>query len=137
MDREALHYAVQTGDLNEVHALIAQGFDVNAFDFLGETPLHYAVKRENVELAKLLLGNGANVNAHDERMIGNTPLGDVAGNCSLAIAQLLIDHGADPTIPGWMQVNALHKAKKRKRGDGPAVYRLLVARARKLGYHLA
>ena len=46
------------------------------------------------------------------------------------MAQLLVDSGADPTIPGWMQLSALDKAHGRKRGDGPTVYELLVAARR-------
>jgi ankyrin repeat protein len=58
-------------------------------------------------------------------MIGNTPLGEVAGNCSLEVARLLVEAGADPSIPGWMQVSALDRSTERKRGDGPAVHALL------------
>jgi hypothetical protein len=43
------------------------------------------------------------------------------------MAKLLVDAGADATIRGWMQLGALDKARDRKRGDGPAVYQLLVA----------
>lgn len=39
---------------------------------------------------------------------------------------------ADPRIRGWMQLNALDQAKSRNRGDGPAVYRLLLDAAEKL-----
>jgi len=79
----------------------------------------------------MLLDSGANVNAHDERVIGNTPLGEVAGNCSLSVAKLLIGSGANPTIPGWMQLTALHKAQERKRPEGLRVAQLLEQAARK------
>jgi hypothetical protein len=55
-------------------------------------------------------------------LIGNSPPGDVAESCSLRIARLLVEAGADPTIPGWMQLTALDRAADRKRGDGPHVY---------------
>jgi hypothetical protein len=35
----------------------------------------------------------------------------------------------NPTIPGWMQLTALDRARKRKRGDGPGVYELLMRAA--------
>ena len=74
---------------------------------------------------RTLLASGANVNAHDERVIGNTPLRGVADNCSFEVAKILVDAGADPTIPGWMQITALHKARQRTSPDGVRVRQLL------------
>lgn len=129
-DGSELHWYAQTGDIAAVRQLIEQGVDLDAFDELGKTPLHYAAENERLEVATLLLSSGANVNAHDERTIGNTPLAEVSGHCSLAMARLLVDAGADPTIPGWMQLTALDRARNRMRGEGPAVYELLTKRAR-------
>ena len=42
------------------------------------------------------------------------------------MARLLIDAGADPTIRGWMQLNAPDRARNRTRGEGPRVYEHLV-----------
>ena len=123
---DELQIAAQQGDLELVKSLIEQGFEINAFDELGMTALHYAAKNEHYEVAAYLIEHGAEVNAHHEPTIGNTPLGAIAGNCSLAMAQILVDAGADPTIRGWMQLNALDRAMERKRGDGPAVYSLLL-----------
>ena len=129
--KEQLHFAAGDGDLPNVKKLIAEGYDVNALDDIGMTPLHYAVKREHIEVVACLIAAGANVNVHDEATIGNTPLADNAGRCSLKMAQFLIDAGADPTIQGWMQLNALDRAKDRKRGEGPEVYKLLLKAAKK------
>lgn len=130
-DREQLHFASQDGDVNRIKELVARGWPVNAFDVdLGKTPLHYAVENERYEAAEFLIRAGADVNAHDERVIGDTPLGTVAGNCSLRMARLLVDAGADPTIPGWMQLTALDQARRRQRGDGPRVYEVLLAAAK-------
>lgn len=123
--REQLHRAAQSGDLALVRQLISSGQLVSAFDDLGKTPLHYAVEGEHFEIVAFLIRSGAQVDARDQRTIGNTPLGEVAGNCSLRMAQLLVEAGADPTIPGWMQLSALDRAKQRKRSDGPAIYDLL------------
>jgi ankyrin repeat protein len=128
---ERLHFAAQDGDLGQVRRLLSEGLDINAFDDLGKTPLHYAVEKERFEVAQYLIEHGADVNARHEPSAGNTPLAEIAGNCSLRIAKLLVDSGADPTIPGWMQLNALHRAEKRKRGDGPGVYELLVRASKK------
>jgi ankyrin repeat protein len=129
-EKELLHFAAQDGDVNEVRRLLAEGRDINAFDDLGMTPLHYAVMEERFEVARFLIDQGADVNAHHEPTISNTPLSEIAGECSLRMAKLLVDAGADPTIRGWMQLNALDRAEKRKRGDGPRVYELLL-RARR------
>jgi hypothetical protein len=73
--------------------LISQGYDPNAFDALGNTPLHYAAKNEHFHIVAFLLSQGANVNAHDEARIGNTPLTEIAGSCSLKMAQMLSKPG--------------------------------------------
>ncbi len=124
-EEEALHFAVQQGDLAEIERLIANGSDINAFDSMGMTALHWAAKGEHLNVVAFLIKHGANVNAHHEPSIGNTALGEVAGNCSLEMARCLLDAGADPSIRGWMQLSALDRAKGRKRGDGPQVYTLL------------
>ncbi|MDV2994314.1 MAG: hypothetical protein N4J56_003968 [Chroococcidiopsis sp. SAG 2025] len=80
---------------------------------------------------KLLIEMGADVNAHDESTISDTPLGAIAGNCDFEVAKLLIDAGANPTIPGWMQITALHRAKTRKKPEGQRVYQLLLDAAKK------
>lgn len=124
-ERERLHRAAADADIPLAKQLIAQGCDVHARDFMDRTPLHHAVQYGHVEMIELLLAHGADVNAHYEPKIGETPLGEVAETCSLEVAKLLLDAGADPTIPGWMQLTALDRASKRKRGDGPKVYELL------------
>lgn len=125
IEAEQLHFAAADGDAGRVAELIGAGYDPNAFDGLGKTPLHYAVANEHYGVITYLLTHGADVNAHDEQHISNTPLADVAQTCSLRMAQLLIDAGADPRITGWMQLNALDRASERKRGEGPQVYELL------------
>ena len=130
-EREQLHFAAGDGDLDKVKELIEKGYDVNASDAnLTLTPLHYAVRGEFFEVTKYLLKNGANVNAHDEDEIGETPLGDVAATCSYEMAELLVKAGANPTIPGWMQITALHRSQKRKKEEGKKVYELLAKTAK-------
>ena len=105
--------------------LLNEGHELNVFDELGKTPLHYAAERGHLDVMRLLLSSGADVNAHDERVIGNTVLRDVASNCSFDVAKILIDAGADPTIPGWMLLTALDKAQERKKPEGLQVRQLL------------
>jgi len=124
-EQELLHFAAQHGDLAEIERLVGHGSDVNAFDSLGKTPLHWAAQGEHLNAVAFLIKHGADVNARHEPSIGDTPLGEVAGNCSFEMARMLVDAGADPSIRGWMQLNALDRAKQRKRGDGPRVFTLL------------
>ena len=125
VDDWALHYAALQGDVAGVTTLLDQGVDPNAFDDMAFTPLHHAADKEHLQAVTVLLQRGADVNAHDESRIGDSPLGQVAGHCSLAMAQLLIDAGADPSIRGWMQLSALDRASERKRPEGRQVYDLL------------
>lgn len=121
-----LHRAAQRGDIAVVKEFLARGEHINAFDEISFTPLHHAANEGHLDLVKLLLEAGADVNAHEEARIGNTPLGEIAGNCSLAMARVLIAAGADPTIRGWMQLSALDRARDRKKPEGRKVYELLV-----------
>jgi Ankyrin repeats (3 copies) len=124
---EELHFAAMDGDLARAQYAIASGAPLDRFDETGSTPLHHAARAEHLDVMDLLIRLGADVDAHDESTIGNTPLADVAGSCSLAVARKLLEAGADPTIRGWMQLNALDRAAQRHRGDGPAVRELLLA----------
>jgi ankyrin repeat protein len=124
-EAEQLHFAAQSGDVALLERLILGGSDPNVFDMIGNTPLHYAAEGEHFEAVRLLLSRGANVNARDERRAGDPPIAHVAQTCSLEMARLLLDAGADPTLPGSMQIDAIYRAKQRKRGDGPRVYELM------------
>lgn len=126
--REQLHRATRLGNLAEVDRLIKQKYPLNRFDELGKTPLHYAVESGQVAIVHRLIKAGANVNAHDERMIGNTPLSDNILNCSLEMVSCLIAAGADPTIRGWMQLNANDRAKARKDSAGKKILQIIEKR---------
>lgn len=125
LQREQLHDAAQAGDLARVKALLARKYPVNRFDKLGKTPLHHAVSKGHLSVVQELIRAGANVNAHDERVIGNTPLSDSVRECSLEMVKCLIDAGADPTIRGWMQLNAIDRAKERHDAHATRILRLL------------
>lgn len=133
-EREQLHFAAADGDAARVRELIASGAPVNAIDDdLAWTPLHHAAMGGHLEAMRALIEAGADANAHDEARIGNTPLREVAGRCSYEVAKLLVDAGADPRIPGWMQITALDESARRKQPEGVRVHELLRAAAERLG----
>ena len=125
--REQLHQAAQARDLVRVEDLLRRKYPVNRFDDLGKTPLHYAVRHGHFAVVHRLLRAGANVNANDERVVGNTPLSDNVRDISFEMIKCLLEAGADPTIRGWMQLNALDRAADRKDADARKIQRLLQA----------
>ena len=51
------------GKIKVVHCLLVEGAEVNAENFLFETPLHCAVKDKKIEFVQYLIGKGADVRA--------------------------------------------------------------------------
>jgi uncharacterized protein len=126
---DQLHFAALDGDAEKCARLIEEGYDPNAFDVVGHTPLHYAAEKEHFDVVSLLLSRGANINALDVVKIGDPPLAHVAQTCSLKMAKVLLDAGADPTLRIGLNRHAIDRAKERKRGEGPRVYQLLCEHA--------
>ena len=120
-EAEQLHRAAQDGNIEEVARLVDEGFELNQFDDLSRTPLHYAVEGEHYSVAKWLLENGADVNANKEEKIGETALSLAAQGSYPEMVELLLMHGANPDIPGWMSITARHRAQKRRDTDGEKI----------------
>ena len=57
-----LHDAVLANDIHEVHRLLKQKIDIDAFNDEGYSPLQLAVKDERLSSIWLLLKSGANPN---------------------------------------------------------------------------
>lgn len=71
--KTALHYAcLKKAPEPMVKKLIVLGFDVNALDAKGFSPLHLALSQKACKLAQLLILNGADVNNKNPN--GHTPL---------------------------------------------------------------
>ena len=122
-------HAAQSGDIELVRMLLSAGGRelLDAFDEdLAWTPLIAATKTGDAAMVALLLDAGADVNANDEARAGDTALRVAAERGDYEIAKILMDHGADPTIPGWMNLTPLDKARERIRM--PELYALLSRR---------
>lgn len=112
---DLLHYAAQFGNCEIIKSLTSAGLSsyVNSFDDVSFTPLMWAATYNRIEAVKLLLKLGASVNAHDKMACGNTVLREVVESGSVELIKLLMDAGADPFVPGWMQLTAMDKARER------------------------
>jgi ankyrin repeat protein len=58
-EKERLHRAASSGDLEEIKALLEEGLPVNAFDDLSRTPLHYAAIGGHIPAVRYLIDAGA------------------------------------------------------------------------------
>lgn len=94
-----------------VKALIAAGADVNAHakNGLKVAALHAAVAGRNMEVIKAVLAAGADTNA--QQQAGFRPMHEAGGNANRALAELLLAHGADPTLASDDGKNAIDYAR--------------------------
>jgi ankyrin len=116
--------AAQGDSLEKVTALLDAGLSPNAKDRLGWTALHWAACHGDEALVRLLLARGADINVRtasefdppdarssvsDECPL-KTPLFAAAAGGRLAVARLLLDHGADLKLNDPWYGTALHRA---------------------------
>ena len=119
--RERLFVAIRKKDLESVKFCLQNGFDINAKNKIGSSPLHEAAIRENLEIVKTLIQNGANINAKDKD--GETPLhyaacyGVYAHGYSgrLEIVKILIQNGAQLDIKDRNNRTPLDRVKMSRR----------------------
>jgi ankyrin repeat protein len=86
--------AVQSGDVAQVRAALAQGADANARDVDGATPLLYAAHLANAEIVRALLAAHADPNAANR--YGVAPLHEAAQIAEPNLIRALLDAGAGP-----------------------------------------
>ena len=86
------------GQPHAVNALIAAGADVNAAarNPLKVQALHAAVAGRKLEIVKAVLDAGADPNA--QQQAGFRPMHEAGTNANRALAELLLAHGADPSL---------------------------------------
>lgn len=116
-----LHWPAHNGYIEIVRLLLAHGAVPTAHEinWIGGTPLHWASEREP-EILELLIDAGADVNARVQRPgshhLGGTPLHWCARqpeDCREA-AEVLLNHGADPTLQDAFGKTALDYASDGK-----------------------
>ncbi|KAH8982526.1 ankyrin repeat-containing domain protein [Lactarius akahatsu] len=117
LGRTPLHLVLEDRDYTEHHfgmarLLVEHGADANIRDKDHKTPLHSVSYFLELNLVRTLLDHGAIVNAEDSR--GRTPLHRVleAEEDGSAVAQLLIERGADVNMPNGNHDTPLHIASR-------------------------
>ena len=96
-----------------VKALIAAGADVNAAakNQLKVAALHAAVAGGKLEIVKAVLDAGADANA--QQQAGFRAIHEAGMKANRALAELLLKHGADPTLPSDEGKNAIDMAREK------------------------
>jgi hypothetical protein len=123
----ALHWACSYGPLPVVEALVKAGANPAALDNDGYTPLMYAADYNHTDIAAFLRPLPAvqatidTINQHN-----HTALSLASNLGHLPTVQLLLDHGADPTIPDGPD-SPLHQASNEGHTDIAALLRRAIA----------
>jgi ankyrin repeat protein len=94
---DALLHGILENDASQCHRALVAGADPNGRDKFGQTPLiHVARSRHRcaAAVARLLIDRGADVSAVTP--VSLTPLLNAIGCDNYDVAELLLEHGADP-----------------------------------------
>jgi uncharacterized delta-60 repeat protein len=110
--------AVTVGNLDHAKNALAIGADPNCVGGDGLTPLIHACKEGNIELVRLLLKSGADVSVRSTSSTGSSPLLFAIGLRHLAIAEALVEAGADVNQAGRDGQSPLCMASARGYRDG-------------------
>ena len=105
-----LHFAARAGDQAIARFLLEAGADADARDRLGNSPLHEAAGAGDPAMVALLLDMGVVVEVHGTD--GSTPFHMALRQwgSSLAVAETLLEAGADVNARNRLGRNSLHLA---------------------------
>ena len=95
-DGASLAEAARIGDLETLHALIAEGAEVSAPGRYDTPALHWPARTGDLDMARLLLNAGANPDQTNG--LGVAPLHVAIEFGQVAMAQVLLDAGANPML---------------------------------------
>src|SRR5688572_17689055 len=123
--RTVLHLACARGNLEIVSILIDKTTRkmLNKLDAAGYTPLMDAVEGNHMEVVRMLLALGAEVNARSADL-GQTALRIAAGQGTLEMVRVLVEAGANPLIPGPLNLTPLDRARERRSPEGRLILAL-------------
>jgi len=118
----ALIWASRSGSIDAINLLLDSGADVNLPGSTGDnwdaTPLQHAILQRQPAAVRLLLDRGADLNRGGG--LGSlAPLVLAAGDTDPAILQLLLAHGADPTVEDENGATPLSRAVSAGTLHGP------------------
>jgi ankyrin repeat protein len=120
--------ACALGNRERASALLAHdGKLTDTYSADGFTPLGLAVFFGHEEIARQLVAAGADVNRPSRNAIRVAPLHSAVESGSLALLNLLLEHGASPDPVEFLEATPLHSAAAR--GNRGMVERLLAAGA--------
>ena len=98
-NRTAIFEAASKPNSKVLELLIQNGANVNQRDASTYTPLHRAALENCTKNVEILIQNGAEINAMSEHSSGQTPLLFALWTRNVELIKLLLENGADPTIP--------------------------------------
>jgi ankyrin repeat protein len=118
-----LIWASRSGSIDAINVLLDSGADINLPGPTGDnwdaTPLQHAILQRQPAAVRVLLDRGADVNRGAGPGKSLTPLLLAAGDTDPSILNLLLAHGADPTIEDDSGATPLSRAVSAGTLHGP------------------
>uniref|UniRef100_A0A3B4B0K0 Uncharacterized protein n=1 Tax=Periophthalmus magnuspinnatus TaxID=409849 RepID=A0A3B4B0K0_9GOBI len=106
--RSAFHLAATRGHLDCLNLILGHNVDITATDATGKNALHLACRNgHSLCVQKLLQVSVGSSNENNAAVDGRTPLVLATQMCHPKICQLLLERGADITIPDKQNKTAL------------------------------
>lgn len=109
----SLHCAAEQGNAEALRMLLdeAGGREtLSVLDYIERTPLGCAVDGGSVDCARVLVAAGADVNLVgymvSDHNIGDPALRRAMRRADVSMVRFLLEHGADPDMPGWAWCSA-------------------------------